>query len=250
MNLNFGGKKTTRMDVAKQVINEFVAGNGKTLKGRPNDLIGIITFARFADTVCPLTLGHKALISINDEIRINDEPNEDGTAYGDAAALAAARLKMLEYAGKEGKSDIGDVKSKIIILLTDGENNCGRHLPLEAAAMAKAWGIKIYTISLGEKQSGITRKVNGREISLPAALSATDLLLSKMADMTGGIFRRAFDYDTLQKVYDEIDKLEKSEVKTTLYKDYRSCYHIFIAAALALLFFELILNNTILRRLT
>ena len=142
--MDLKGRRKTRMEVAKRVLEEFVLGDGKELKGRPNDLIGIITFARYADTVCPLTMGHQALASMARDIQVNERPNEDGTAYGDAAALAAARLSHYEkQLQEEGlASDSMNIKSKIMVLLTDGENNCGRFLPLQAASMAKEWGIK------------------------------------------------------------------------------------------------------------
>lgn len=246
INIDFGGKDTTRMEVAKQVIKEFVLGNDSGLEGRPNDLIGVITFARFADTICPLTLSHDALVYITDQLTVNDRPNEDGTAYGDATALAAARLKMLETV----KSDaMQDVKSKIIILLTDGENNCGRHLPLEAAAIAKEWGIKIYTISLGEKREDITLKVGNNIVKTADKLTATDQLLSKMAENSGGIFQTAYDYNSLKAVYNEIDKLEKTEVKSTSFSEFKDCYLYFTLLALFCIVLEVVLKTTLLRRL-
>lgn len=249
INIDFGGEKTTRMEVAKQVIKEFVAGNETGLNGRPNDLIGVVTFARFADTICPLTLGHEALLYITDDLTVNDRPNEDGTAYGDATALAAARLKMLEYEGEDVSDQSQDVKSKIIILLTDGENNCGRHLPLETASIAKEWGIKIYTVSLGEKRDQVTQKVDNKIITISENLTATDQLLSKMAETSGGIFRTAHDYDSLQAVYNEIDTLEKSEVKSSSFSDYKDYYLYFALAALFCTLLEVLLRTTLLRRL-
>ena len=250
INIDFGGKKTTRLEVAKQVINEFVTGNDSGLNGRPNDLIGVITFARFADTVCPLTLGHDALIDITSNLTVNDRQNEDGTAYGDATTLAAARLKILESAESDISDQMQDVKSKIIILLTDGENNCGRHLPLEASAFAKEWGIKVYTISLGEKRDDVVRVVSGKKIMVAADLNAMDQLLSKMADTTGGIFRTAYDYDSLQAVYNEIDHLEKSKVKTSSFSDYKDYYVYIVLSSLICAVLEIVLSTTLLRRLT
>ena len=140
MYIRYKDENVTRMEVAKKVVEEFVAGDGEELKGRPDDLIGIVTFARCRH-YCPMTLGHDALVQMVRELTINERPNEDGTAYGDATALAAARLRSLE-----GQDD--DIKSKVIVLLTDGENNCGEHLPLQAAGLAKKWGIRVYTISI------------------------------------------------------------------------------------------------------
>ena len=143
INMQYGDERLTRMDVAKIVVEKFIAGDGQDLVGRSDDLIGLVTFARYADTIAPLSLAHDALVAIVQDVTINTRPNEDGTAYGDATALAAAQLDLLE--GDQ------DIKSKIIILLTDGENNCGNHLPLQAASLAKEWGIKVYTISIQSK---------------------------------------------------------------------------------------------------
>ena len=90
------GQKVSRIELAKEIVEEFVGGDGDTLAGRPHDLIGLITFARYADTRSPLTFGHEALIQVVRNLEIQERPNEDGTAYGDALAIAAARLKNLE----------------------------------------------------------------------------------------------------------------------------------------------------------
>lgn len=134
--------KQPRLDVAKQVLKQFVLGD-EYARGRADDLISVITFARYADTLVPLTKSHKALISMTDEITTSSRLNEDGTAFGDATALAAAQLNQYENnLGLEHDS----IKNKIIILLTDGENNSGAYEPMMAAAMAAKWGIKVYII--------------------------------------------------------------------------------------------------------
>ncbi len=244
--IDFAGKRTTRMEVAKKVVEQFVLGDGDSLDGRPNDLIGVIVYRRFADTLCPLTLGHDALVHVTNEISSEAPPNEDGTAYGDATTLAAARLKELEYA-EESQPGSG-VASKIIILLTDGENNCGRHLPLEAAAMAKNWGIKVYTISLGEAPDTKTITTDSGEYTIIENISATDKVLSRMSEQTGGVFRTAYDYDSLKAIYAEIDKLEKSEVQLEGFVDYKDSFFILIAALVCVLI-AVLLDVTILRRL-
>jgi Ca-activated chloride channel family protein len=242
MSIRYGDKDETRMEVAKKVVEEFVIGNGKDLKGRIDDLIGIVTFARYADTVCPMTLSHDALVNIVRDLKINDRPNEDGTAYGDAAALAAARLKDLETRDAED-----NVASKIIVLLTDGENNCGMHLPLQAAAMAKEWGIRIYTISIqNPPESNIVRSEKG-EFLTPEERSPSDKVLSQMAEMTGGIFRTAYDFDSLQAVYSKIDSLEKSKMKAVNYIDKEEAFPLFAFAGLLLLFIQNLLTATIFR---
>ena len=136
-----GGKKKTRMEVAKELVHDFIAGDGDKLKGRTGDLVGLITFARYADTRSPLTFGHPALLQMVRGLEVQDRPNEDGTAYGDALALAAARLEHLEEMKEDGRWRLdGDVASRVIVLLTDGENNSGNHLPEVAAGLAKKWG--------------------------------------------------------------------------------------------------------------
>ena len=242
MSIKYGDKEETRMEVAKKVVEEFVMGNGTTLKGRPDDLIGVITFARYADTVCPMTLSHEALVNIVRELTINDRPNEDGTAYGDAAALAAARLKDLETNDAED-----DVTSKIIVLLTDGENNCGMHLPLQAAALAKQWGIRIYTISLQNPPEADVVKTEDGEFLTSQERSSSDKILSEMAETTGGIFRTAYDFDSLQAVYKKIDSLEKSKMKAVNYIDKEERFAIFALAGILLLLIQSILTTTIFR---
>ena len=141
------------MEVAKEIVERFIVGDGDKLQGRPNDLIGLITFARYADTRSPLTMGHKALVDIVRRLEIQNRPNEDGTAYGDALALACARLEKLEelrVTQEDGSRTVQDIESRVVVLLTDGENNSGKYLPLEAAALARKWNCRVYVISLGD----------------------------------------------------------------------------------------------------
>lgn len=230
----------TRMEVAKKVMEEFVAGDGDTLSGRPDDMIGVISFARYSDSICPMTLGHDAVVYMIQEITINDRPNEDGTAYGDATALAAAQLKDQE-------EQEGSLKSKVILLLTDGENNCGEQMPLQAAAMAKEWGIRIYTISLQDTSRPALLKTDHGTFLKPKAPTESDQILEKMATATGGIFRTAHDMDSLQSVYAEINELEKTKVQEVDFVDYDEAFAPFAVAALALLLLRYVLTSTLLR---
>jgi Ca-activated chloride channel family protein len=230
----------TRMEVAKKVMEEFVAGDGEDLSGRPDDMIGVISFARYSDSICPMTLGHDAVVYMIQEITINDRPNEDGTAYGDATALAAAQLKAQE-------DHEGALKSKIILLLTDGENNCGEQMPLQAAAMAKEWGIRIYTISLQETSRPSVIKTDNGTFFKPKAPSGSDQVLEKMASATGGIFRTAHDMDSLQAVYEEINELEKTKVEEVDFLDRDEAFAPFALAALGLLLLRYVLSSTLLR---
>jgi Ca-activated chloride channel homolog len=242
MQIRYGQNTATRMMVARQVVGEFVAGNGKDLEGRANDLIGVIAFARYANTVCPMTFGHQALVHMVRHLRTNDLPQEDGTAYGDAAVLAAARLKALESNPRNP-----EFKSKVIVLLTDGENNCGQHLPLQAAVLAAEWGIRIYTISLQEAPRLSVSTEDGADFLVPSAEDSSDRVLERMARMTGGIFRTAHDFDSLQAVYKEIDRLEKTSLTAVEYAHFGELYAPFALTALLLLLLEHLLAASLFR---
>ncbi|MGJ8673435.1 vWA domain-containing protein [Rubritalea sp.] len=238
----FADEKTSRMEVAKKMVSNFIAGDGKTLNGRSGDLIGLITFARYADTRSPLTFGHDALVQIVEDLQIQERPNEDGTAYGDALALAAARLKKLdELKHGDFQADIESVKSRVIILLTDGENNSGAHLPQEAAGLAKEWGCKVYTISLGDSSFAKTNALGDE------TLTAAEKLLEHISNETGGIFRKAGDYQSLLSVYAEIDKLERAEFSTRSYEVQSEWFWFPLSIAFISLLAALILEATILR---
>ena len=232
--ISAAGEKTTRMEAAKKTVEAFI-------KNRPDDLIGIITFARYADTLSPLTFGHNALVQLVQEIKIQDRPNEDGTAYGDALTLACAHLDRMNdwRTDKEDsiKAPAASIQSKTIILLTDGENNCGLHLPQEAAGLAKKWGIRLYAISLGDTNEA------------HAELTDAEQLLQMISEGTGGAFWKIYDTEALAEAYAMINKLERSEIKNTtlLYTEYRNIFAFFALPALLLLLLEQILNATVLR---
>lgn len=214
-----------RLEAAKTAVETFV-------ENRPDDLIGLITFARYADTICPLTFGHEALVQLVSNVEIQDRPNEDGTAYGDALSLACAHLDRMDQWHDDDKQII---QSKAVVLLTDGENNCGRHLPREAAGLAKRWGIRIYTISLGA--------------SYEDEPTHAEKLLEMIGEATGGGFWKIVDVEGLEKTYDRIDKLETSEIKsaTLVHTEYTSIFGYFALPAFLLLIFECILKTTVLR---
>jgi Ca-activated chloride channel family protein len=243
------GGRLSRMEVTRELVERFIVGDGDKLQGRPNDLIGLITFARYADTRSPLTFGHDALVQIVRSLRIQERPNEDGTAIGDAIALAAARLKQMEeLRHRRDHIDIEAIQSKVIILLTDGENNSGSHLPLEAAGLAKAWGCRIYAISLGDTVDALGgRRDESSDGSGSATLSASDRILEIIARETGGIFRRAHDYESLAAVYAEIDRLETTEMATRSLDRVADFFWLPLAAGFLMLTFSLILEATWLR---
>jgi Ca-activated chloride channel family protein len=239
MNVEGTDRSLTRLEAVKGVIETFVVGDGDLLTGRPDDLIGLITFARYADTVSPLTAGHDALVELVRALTIEDRPNEDGTAYGDAVALAAARLRKLDDLAAEGVPG-ADVASRVMVLLTDGENNCGRHLPLEATALAKEWDVRIYVISLADSM------FSGGD-ALPDTPSAAEQILQRMAEETGGLYRRASDLDSLAAVYQEIDALEKSEIRTEHHRQWRELFPDVAALGLCLLVLEVGGRSTLFR---
>jgi len=239
--IKYGDKELPRMEVAKKVVEEFILGDGDKLSGRPDDLLGIITFARYPDTICPMTLGHNAVAHMVRELKTNERMNEDGTAFADAIALAAARLADME------NNPENDIASKVIILLTDGENNSGKYLPLEAARIAQSLGIKVYAISIdSEPKNEITRLADG-SLSGPPEMSANAKLLERIAKMTGGIYKAAWSYDSLQAVYNQINDLEKTKMKAVNYTDTKSAFAGFAIAALVLLSLFFFMQSTILR---
>ncbi len=250
--MEYGGGRLNRLEVVKRVFEEFVTGNGAELSGRPNDLIGMIAFARYSDTMAPLTLGHGALIRFLDSVDLVKRRNEDGTAIGDALALAAARLKtaeedMAKYS--DGGEKEYDIKSKIIILLTDGQNNYGRRTPIQAAEVAAEWGIKIYTIGVGSREGVKTVRTLLGSFKVPSGGGVDTGTLEAIAEKTGGIARVAEDEESLRAIYAEIDELERSEIESVRHIDYREHFVPFTIAAMVALLLEVLLAATLLRRI-
>ena len=190
----------------------------------------------------PLTFGHEALLQIVRNLEIQERPNEDGTAYGDALAIAAARLKNLEeLKHRKDLVDLEAIKSRVIILLTDGENNSGAHLPIESAGLAKAWGCRIYSISFGESFQALD-EANSFE-----TLTPSEKILEHISKETGGLFRKAYGYESLRLVYEEIDQLERTEITLRQGEHLASFTWLPAAIALIALTLGLILEATWLR---
>ena len=222
ISMPFQDTTMSRMDVTKLVVEQFAAE-------RPNDLLGLITFARYADTVCPLTLSHDSLLYYIRALEIEARPNEDGTAFGDAVTLAAARLKTAEERYSEGDENTGyEIKSKVIILLTDGNNNCGRHLPMEGAALAEHWGIRMHTIAITDPPEMKTIQTPQGPVEIEAEPLVQERILEKMAETTGGIYRRATDEASLRDVYEEINTMETSEIESERYHTYKEIFQPFV----------------------
>jgi Ca-activated chloride channel family protein len=233
----------SRLEAAKRVVEQFI-------RHRPDDLIGVITFARYADTLSPLTMGHDALVEIVRGLSIEERPGEDGTAYGDALALACARLDQMDKGELVGRNAAADrraaVRSKVVVLLTDGENNCGLHLPEEAAGLAKKWGIRVYAISMMDEQSG---DPGADQQAGDDGLTDAEKLLRRLSDATGGAYWKIANAAQLQAVYDQIDGLERSEIKTAIvyHAEIRALFQYAALAALVLLVAERIVCATWLR---
>lgn len=244
ISMPFQDTTMSRMAVTRQVVEQFASG-------RPNDLLGLITFARYADTVCPLTLSHDALLYYIRELEIESRPNEDGTAFGDAVTLAAARLKTAEerYAYEKDEAADYTITSKVIILLTDGNNNCGRHLPMEGAALAEHWGIRLHTVAITDPPEMKTIQTPEGPVEIEEEPIVQERILQKMAETTGGIYRRASDEASLRDIYAEIDAMETSAIESMRYHTFKDVFQPFAAGGLLLLVGHIVLAATWLRRI-
>jgi Ca-activated chloride channel homolog len=262
--MDYDGQTLNRLEVVKRVLTDFIEGDKKGLSGRPGDLIGMVVFARYADTVCPMVLSHNVLTEFLKKTAVVNLRNEDGTAIGDAIALAAARLKKSEEEirhrnaqlgfGGDSKSQADDktgfqIKSKAIILLTDGQNNTGERAPLEAAELAQKWGIKIYTIGIGSAQSFATVQTLLGTFRMPTSNELDEALLKTIADKTGGFYSRADDGAALRSIVKRINELEKTEVKSVQYTQYAEHFGLWTLPALMLLGFEMLAGCTIFRKI-
>lgn len=254
LDFELDGQNVNRLEAVKHVITNFVLGSedGK-LSGRKDDLIGVIAFGGFADSKCPLTLDHGALVDIIDSLQI-PKPVRDGqgrilnaesmqeelaTAIGDGLALAADRLRD------------ANAKSKVMVLLTDGDSNAGAIEPREAAAIAKELGIKVYTVGIGRNDVVPVPQEDefGRTVLVPARFRIDEELLREIAQTTGGTYFHASDSEGLAEVYGEIDRLEKSRIEESKYSEYTELFRWFAGTGLALIFAVNILFETRFRSL-
>jgi Ca-activated chloride channel family protein len=228
-------KPQNRLHVAKETIKEFV---GK----RQHDRIGLVVFAGRSFTKCPLTLDYGILTDFIDELEFGQI--EDGTAIGTAIATAANRIKE------------SSAKSKVIILLTDGENNRGEITPTVAAEAAGELDIKIYTIGVGKK-GRIPYPFERRDMWTGKTKTTIETIesqldegtLKEIAEITNGEYFRAHNTEELQEIYDQINTLEKTEIKTKSYTTYSERFFPWLLAGFAFLMLELILVNTRFRRI-
>lgn len=225
-----GNSRANRIEAVKRVTEQFI-------RERPNDRIGIIAFAGRPYLVSPLTLDHDWLIKNLDRLRIGLV--EDGTAIGSAIASAANRLKDKE------------AKTKLVVLLTDGDNNAGKVMPLTAAEAAKALGIRIYTIGAGTEGEAPFPVTNafGRTVYRNVLVKMDEKTLQDIANITNGRCFRATDTQSLKTIFAEIDKLEKSKVEVEKTAHYRDLFQWFLIPGLACLALEMLLSQTLWRRL-
>ncbi len=223
-------KPHNRLYVAKEEIESFI-------QRRTNDRIGLVVFARAAFTQCPLTLDYGILRDFL--AQVNFGQIEDGTAIGLAVASSVNRLKNSE------------AKSKVIVLLTDGVNNVWEIDPVTAANIAETMGIKVYTIGVG-KTGNVMMPVDDpifgkRYVYVPSEID--EETLQKIADVTGGMYFRARSGEELNKIYEEIDRLEKTKIEINEYIQYRELFFEWLLAGFALLIAEIFLGQTWLRKI-
>ncbi len=223
-------KPGNRITVAIEEAKKFI-------KTRENDRIGLVVFARKGYTQCPLTLDYQVLIQLLDQVEIG--MIKDGTAIGLGIGTAVNRLR-------DSKA-----KSKVIILITDGENNAGNVDPITAAELAKSFGIRIYTICIGKGglvPFPIEDPIFGKRY-VQAEVKIDEKTLKRIADIADGHYFPAGDAEALAKAYKEINQLERSEVKVKEYSSYRELYHLFLIPGVLLLLLETALTNTIFLKL-
>jgi len=250
----FEGRRMTRLEVVKDVFEAFVLGDGDRLPGRRNDLVGMVSFARYAETICPLTRAHGARPRFLETVRLaQPRTEEDGTAIGDAVALAAARLKTAEETMARQAPDRADryeIRSKVMILLTDGRQTAGKRDPVEAARMAADWDIKIYTIAVGGGDT-MTRRdtLFGRFFQMGRGQSVDTETLRAIAHVTDGEFYLAEDARSLEAIYEEIDSLERTEIESLRYIDYRELFVPLVVTGLLLLLAEVVTSCTVFRKI-
>jgi Ca-activated chloride channel family protein len=225
-------KPLNRMEAAKKVTCDFI-------KERKYDRVGLVIFSGLAFTQCPLTTDKTSLIEFVKNINIGDT-GLDGTAVGSAIMTSVNRLKDSK------------VKSKIIIVVTDGNNNTGEIDPITASKIAQNYNIKIYTIGVGSLEGAIYQ-VKDPFFGIREVRSSQDAInedvLKDIAASTGGKYFRAQDTKSFEDIMQQINKLEKSEIKVTQHTSYNELYKTFLLISLSLLLITVVLENTYLRKL-
>ena len=224
--------KPNRLEASKDVAKEFVAG-------RQHDNIGLTIFAGESFTQCPLTIDHNALSNMISAVDCEIAAKgiiDDGTAIGMGIANSVLRLKDSE------------AKSKVIILLTDGINNRGEISPESAAEMAKEYGIRIYTIGVGTDKKTAPYPTPYGVQDVPVEIDETTLM--DIAAVTDGKYFRATDKESLSKIYQEIDKLERTKQNVQEYKEYLELYQVFALVAAVSILLEILIRYAVIRRIS
>ena len=219
-----------RIGAAREAAASFV-------RRRPNDRIGLVVFAGEAFTQAPLTLDHRVVTTLIEELEVG--VIEDGTAIGMGLATAVKRL------------DDSSAESKVVVLLTDGQNNRGSIDPPTAAQMAQALGVRIYAVGAGTRGAApmpVDDPLFGRR-TVQVQVDIDDEALEGIASLTGGRYFRATDRESLERVYEEIDALETTAIEMTSFTRYGELFHLPLGAGLGLLLLEAALGRTVLRRL-
>jgi Ca-activated chloride channel family protein len=223
-------RRVNRIEVVKSVVSKFI-------DQRPDDRIGLIAFAGAPYLVSPITLDHDWLQQNLERVTVGGA--DDGTAIGSAIAASVNRLRLTS------------AKSKVVILLTDGVNNTGKMSPLAAAEAAKAMGVKIYTIGVGVRGDAPIpiRDAAGNMRLVMAHVDVDERTLQAVADETGGKFYRATDTDSLQRIYEQINRFERTAQTVQKFERTEELYPWALMPALAILGLSLLLQQTRLRRL-
>lgn len=217
-----------RINAAKDIAIEFISQ-------RPSDRMGIVVFAGESFTQCPLTTDRATLINLMKEV--NTDLLEDGTAIGNGLATAVARMKD------------SDAKSRVVILLTDGVNNCGEIAPETAAEIAKTYGVRVYTIGVGANGTAPYPVMTPWGVQMQnVKVEIDEKLLSEVAATTGGRYFRATDNTKLAEIYSEINKMEKSRTTVDSFPVYKELFGKYAIAALICLLLELVVR-LLLRRM-
>ncbi|MCX8107987.1 MAG: VWA domain-containing protein [Verrucomicrobiae bacterium] len=223
------GRPANRLDVAKEVLISFI-------RKRPNDRIGLVAFAARPYIAAPPTLDHDFLLETISHLNIGTI--EDGTAIGSALTAALNRLRDVQG------------RTRIIILMTDGQNNAGKVPPLTAAEAAQALNIKVYTIGVGTRGKAPLPVIqNGYRVTRMVDVNIDEDTLKQIAQRTGGEYFRATDTERLRQIYDHIDRLEKTEIEARKYQRYEELFPWVVLPAFVLLMLELVLSQTVWRRL-
>jgi len=229
LDFQLDGKRVDRLAVVKKVVRDFI-------EKRRDDRIGMVVFGAEAFTQCPLTMDYGVLLQFLDRLEIGMAG--DATAVGSALATCVKRLKDVPG------------KSKVIILLTDGRNNAGKISPVTAAEIARTYRCKVYTIGVGTegKSPFLVQTLFGKDY-VYQQVDLDEDTLREIARITGGEYFRATDTASLEKVYDQIDQMEKTEAKVKEYMEYEELFHRFAIPGLFLLLVEFVLLNTRFRKI-